>query len=313
MKQNSSQEGFVLLGFSDKPQLETVLFVVILVFYILNLVGNMTVILASCLDLKLHTPMYFFLTNLSFVDLSMTTCIAPQLLVTMGKKDKTVSYSACVVQLYVAMGLGSTECILLVVMAYDRYAAVCRPLHYAVIMHPRLCLSLAATAWLSGLVTSLIQCSLTIQLPLCGHNQLDHIFCEVPVLIKLACVDTTFNEAQLFVASVVFLVVPVSLILVSYSYITQAILNIKSASGRRKAFGTCSSHLVVVIIFYGTIIFMYLQPVKSSSKDQGKFVSLFYTVVTPLLNPLIYTLRNKDVKGALRKLVLGKTLVSEKL
>uniref|UniRef100_G3VIA1 Olfactory receptor n=2 Tax=Sarcophilus harrisii TaxID=9305 RepID=G3VIA1_SARHA len=307
MEQNkSSQGGFVLLGFSDKPQLEIILFVVILVFYILNLVGNMTIILVSSIDPKLHTPMYFFLTNLSFVDLCLTTTVAPQLLFTMRSKDKTVSYTGCVAQLYVAMGLGSTECILLVVMAYDRYAAVCRPLHYAVIMHPRLCMSLAATAWLSGLITSLIQCSLTIQLPLCGHNQLDHIFCEVPVMIKLACVDTTFNEDELFVACVVFLVVPVSLILISYGYITQAILRIKSASGRRKAFGTCSSHLIVVIIFYGTITFMYLQPAKSKSKDQGKFVSLFYTVVTPLLNPLIYTLRNKDVKGALRKLVPGK-------
>ncbi|XP_043851674.1 olfactory receptor 2G6-like [Dromiciops gliroides] len=309
MKQNNnSQEGFILLGFSDKPQLETVLFVVILIFYILNLVGNTIIILVSYLDPKLHTPMYFFLTNLSFLDLCFTTSVAPQLLVSMRSKDKSMSYGGCIAQLYVAMGLGSTECILLTVMAYDRYAAVCRPLHYAVIMHPRLCLSLAATAWLSGLVTSLIQCSLTIQLPLCGHNQLDHIFCEVPVLIKLACVDTTFNEAQLFVASVVFLVVPVSLILVSYGYITQAILKIKSASGRCKAFGTCSSHLVVVVIFYGTIIFMYLQPAKSRSKDQGKFVSLFYTIVTPLLNPLIYTLRNKDVKGALRKLILGKAI-----
>ncbi|XP_074139709.1 olfactory receptor 2G6-like [Sminthopsis crassicaudata] len=306
MKQNNSQDGFILLGFSDKPQLETILFVVILIFYILNLVGNTIIILVSCLDPKLHTPMYFFLTNLSFLDLCFTTSVAPQLLITMRRKDKRMSYSGCIAQLYVAMGLGSTECILLTVMAYDRYAAVCRPLHYAVIMHPRLCLSLAATAWLSGLLTSLIQCSLTIQLPLCGHNQLDHIFCEVPVLIRLACVDTTFNEVQLFVASVVFLVVPVSLILTSYGYITQAILKIKSATGRRKAFGTCSSHLVVVIIFYGTIIFMYLQPVKSRSKDQGKFVSLFYTIVTPLLNPLIYTLRNKDVKGALRKLILGK-------
>ncbi|XP_027715386.1 olfactory receptor 2G6-like [Vombatus ursinus] len=303
---NSSPGGFILLGFSDKPQLEIILFVLILVFYILNLVGNMTIILVSSMDPRLHTPMYFFLTNLSFVDLCLTTTVAPQLLLTMRSKDKTMSYIGCVAQLYVAMGLGSTECILLVVMAYDRYAAVCRPLHYAVIMHPQLCLSLAATAWLSGLVTSLIQCSLTIQLPMCGHNQLDHIFCEVPVLIRLACVDTTFNEDELFAACVVFLVVPVSLILISYGYITQAILKIKSATGRRKAFGTCSSHLVVVIIFYGTITFMYLQPVKSRSKDQGKFVSLFYTVVTPLLNPLIYTLRNKDVKGALRKLVPGK-------
>ncbi|XP_074049038.1 olfactory receptor 2G6-like isoform X2 [Macrotis lagotis] len=307
MKNDTSQEGFILLGFSDKPQLETVLFMVILSFYILNLIGNTVIILVSCLDPKLHTPMYFFLTNLSFLDLCFTTSVAPQLLVTMRSKDKSMSYDGCIAQLYVAMGLGSTECILLAVMAYDRYAAVCRPLHYAVIMHPRLCLSLAVTAWLSGFGTSLIQCSLTIQLPLCGHNTLDHIFCEVPVLIKLACVDTTFNEAELFSASVFFVVVPLSLILISYGFITQAILKIKSATGRRKAFGTCSSHLVVVIIFYGTITFMYLQPGKRRSEDQGKFVSLFYTIVTPLLNPLIYTLRNKDVKGAMRKLILRKT------
>ncbi|XP_008055061.1 olfactory receptor 2G6 [Carlito syrichta] len=305
---NSSEKGFLLLGFSDQPQLERFLFVIIFHFYVLNLLGNAAIILVSCLDSKLHTPMYFFLSNLSCVDICFTTSVAPQLLVTMNKKDKTMSYGGCVAQLYVAMGLGSSECILLAVMAYDRYAAVCRPLHYTTIMHPRLCVSMACVAWLSGLLTSLIQCSLTVQLPLCGHRKLDHIFCEVPVLIKLACVDTTFNEAELFVASVVFLVVPVSLILVSYGFITQAVLRIKSATGRQKAFGTCSSHLLAVIIFYGTIIFMYLQPAKSSSKNQGKFVSLFYTIVTPLLNPVIYTLRNKDVKGALRALILGNAL-----
>ncbi|XP_012609977.2 olfactory receptor 2G6 [Microcebus murinus] len=304
---NSSEEGFLLLGFSDQPQLERFLFVIILHLYILSLLGNTAIILASYLDPKLHTPMYFFLSNLSCVDICFATSVAPPLLVTMNMEDKTVSYGGCVAQLYVAMGLGSSECILLAVMAYDRYAAVCRPLHYTAIMHPRLCASLASAAWLSGLVTSLIQCSLTVQLPLCGHRKLDHIFCEVPVLIKLACVDTTLNEAELFVASVVFLIVPMSLILGSYGFITQAVLRIKSATGRQKAFGTCSSHLVVVIIFYGTIIFMYLQPARSSSKNQGKFVSLFYTIVTPLLNPIIYTLRNKDVKGALRVLMVGRT------
>ncbi|XP_004641018.1 olfactory receptor 2G6 [Octodon degus] len=305
---SSSERGFLLLGFSDQPRLERLLFVVILVFYLLNLLGNTAIILVTCLDPKLHTPMYFFLSNLSWVDICFTTSVAPQLLVTMNKKDKTMSYGGCVAQLYVAMGLGSSECILLAVMAFDRYAAVCQPLRYMAIMHPRLCVSLASTAWLSGLVTSLIQCSLTLQLPLCGHRRLDHIFCEVPVLIKMACGDTTFNEAQLFVASVVFLVVPVSLILVSYGFITQAVLRIKSAAGRRKTFGTCSSHLLVVVIFYGTIIFMYLQPAKSRSKTRGKFVSLFYTIVTPLLNPVIYTLRNKDVKGALRALIVGNAL-----
>uniref|UniRef100_I3N1C0 Olfactory receptor n=2 Tax=Ictidomys tridecemlineatus TaxID=43179 RepID=I3N1C0_ICTTR len=267
---SSLEKGFLLLGFSDQPQLERLLFVIILHFYILNLLGNAAIILVSCLDPRLHTPMYFFLSNLSCVDICFTTSVAPQLLVTMNRRDKTVSYAGCMAQLYVAMGLGSSECILLAVMAYDRYAAVCRPLHYTAIMHPKLCASLASTAWLSGLVTSLIQCSLTLQLPLCGHRKLDHIFCEVPVLITLACVDTTFNEAELFVASVIFLIVPVSLILVSYGFITQAVLRIKSAAGRRKAFGTCSSHLVVIVIFYGTIIFMYLQPARSGSKNQGK-------------------------------------------
>ncbi|XP_025866670.1 olfactory receptor 2G6-like [Vulpes vulpes] len=308
---NSSEMGFLLLGFADDPQLERILFVIILLFYILNILGNTAIILVSYLAPILHTPMYFFLSNLSCVDICFTTSIAPQLLVTMSKKEKNMSYGGCVAQLYVAMGLGSSECILLAVMAYDRYAAVCQPLQYTTIMHPQLCASLAIIAWLSGLITSLIQCSLTVQLPLCGHHKLDHIFCEVPVLIKLACVDTTINEIELFVASVIFLIVPVSLILVSYGFITKTVLRIKSATGRRKAFGTCSSHLIVVIIFYGTIIFMYLQPAKSSSKNQGKFVSLFYTIVTPVLNPIIYTLRNKDVKGALRTLVMRNVLVSK--
>ncbi|CAD7690250.1 unnamed protein product [Nyctereutes procyonoides] len=308
---NSSEKGFLLLGFADDPQLEKILFVIILLFYILNILGNTAIILVSYLAPILHTPMYFFLSNLSCVDICFTTSVAPQLLVTMNKKEKNMSYGGCVAQLYVAMGLGSSECILLAVMAYDRYAAVCRPLQYTTIMHPQLCASLAIIAWLSGLITSLIQCSLTVQLPLCGHRKLDHIFCEVPVLIKLACVDTTINEIELFVASVIFLIVPVSLILVSYGFITKTVLRIKSAAGRRKAFGTCSSHLIVVIIFYGTIIFMYLQPAKSSSKNQGKFVSLFYTIVTPVLNPIIYTLRNKDVKGALRTLVMRNVLVSK--
>ena len=158
-------------------------------------------------------------------------------------------------------------------MSYECYVAVCSPLHYAFVMYPRLCHILASMAWLSAVVTTLIQSTITLQLPFCGHRQVDHFFCEVPVLIKLACVDTTFIQAELFVASVLFLVVPLSLILMSYGHITQAVLKIKSATGRRKAFGTCSSHLMVVIIFYGTIIFMYLQPAKSRSKDQGKFVS----------------------------------------
>lgn len=299
--------GFILVGFSDQPQLELILFGVILFLYFMTLLGNSTIILVSLLDSKLHNPMYFFLSHLSFLDLCFTSSIVPQLLVNLGSSDKSITYGGCVVQLYVFLALGSTECVLLAVMSYDRYVAVCRPLHYAFVMHPQVCSILASMAWLSGVTTTLIQSTLTLQLPFCGNRKVDHFFCEVPVLIKLACVDTTFNQAELFVASVLFLVVPLSLILMSYGNIAQAVLKIKSAIGRRKAFRTCSSHVMVVIIFYGTIIFMYLQPAKSRSKDQGKFVSFFYTVVTPMLNPLIYTLRNKEVKAALKKF-MGKTL-----
>ncbi|KAM6148996.1 olfactory receptor 2G2-like [Erethizon dorsatum] len=298
---DSSMTGFILLGFSGHPQLRETLFVVILVLYLLTILGNTAIILVSRLEPKLHTPMYFFLSHLSFLDLCFTSSIIPQLLVNLGGAAKSISYGGCVVQLYVSHALGSTECVLLAVMSYDRYVAVCRPLHYASVMHPRLCHALASVAWLSGMATTLVQSTLTLQLPLCGHRHVDHFICEVPVLIKLACVDTTFNEAELFVASILFLLVPVSFILGSYGLIAQAVLGIVSAVGRRKAFGTCSSHLLVVVIFYGTIIFMYLQPAKSRSKDQGKFVSLFYTVVTPALNPLIYTLRNKEVKRALKR------------
>lgn len=299
--------GFILVGFSDQPQLELILFGVILFLYFMTLLGNSTIILVSLLDSKLHNPMYFFLSHLSFLDLCFTSSIVPQLLVNLGSSDKSITYGGCVVQLYVSLALGSTECVLLAIMSYDRYVAVCRPLHYSFVMHPRVCSILASMAWLSGVTTTLVQSTLTLQLPFCGNRKVDHFFCEVPVLIKLACVDTTFNQAELFVASVLFLVVPLSLILMSYGNIAQAVLKIKSAIGQRKAFRTCSSHLMVVIIFCGTIIFMYLQPAKSRSKDQGKFVSLFYTVVTPMLNPLIYTLRNKEVKTALKKF-MGKTL-----
>ncbi|KAM4798208.1 olfactory receptor 2G2-like [Urocitellus parryii] len=303
----SGPAGFILVGFSDHPRLQRVLFVTILALYLLTTLGNSAIILVSRLEPRLHTPMYFFLSHLSLLDLSFSSSVLPQLLVNLWDPFKTISYGGCVAQLYVSLALGSTECVLLAVMSYDRYVAVCRPLHYTVLMHPRLCHSLAAAAWLSGLATTLVQSTLTLRLPFCGHRHVDHFFCEVPVLIKLACVDTTFKEAELFVASVLFLVLPLSLILVSYGHIAQAMLRIRSAAGRRKAFGTCSSHLLVVTIFYGTIIFMYLQPARSLSKDQGKFVSLFYTVVTPVLNTLIYTLRNEEVKGALKR-VLEKVL-----
>ncbi|XP_047712383.1 olfactory receptor 2C3 [Prionailurus viverrinus] len=296
----SSSEVFVLLGFSARPSLEPILFIIALGFYVVSILDNGIIILVSCMDVHLHTPMYFFLANLSFLDISFTTSIVPQLLVNLWGPQKTISSVGCMVQFYISHWLGATECVLLAVMSYDRYAAICRPLHYTVIMHPQLCLSLAFASWLGGLTTSIVGSTLTMLLPLCGNNRIDHFFCEMPLIMQLACVDTSLNEVEMYVASFIFVVLPLGLILVSYGHIAWAVMKIRSAEGRRKAFNTCSSHVAVVTLFYGSIIFMYLQPAKSNSHEQGKFVALFYTVVTPMLNPLIYTLRNKDVKKALR-------------
>ncbi|KAM6148998.1 olfactory receptor 2G3-like [Erethizon dorsatum] len=303
---DSVPPGFILLGFSDHPGLEPVLFVLVLLCYLLTLAGNITIIVVSYLDPSLHTPMYFFLSNLSFLDLCFTSSLAPQTLVNLRGLEKTITYRGCVVQLYTSLALGSTECVLLAVMALDRYVAVCKPLHYTVIMSPRLCHQMAMASWFSGVANSLVHSTFTLQLPLCGNRKLDHFICEVPALLKLACVDTTVNELVLFVVSILFLILAPALILVSYGFIAQAVLRIKSAETRHKALSTCSSHLTVVVVFYGTIIYMYLQPRDSYAQDQGKFISLFYTMVTPALNPVIYTLRNKDVKEALKKLLLGK-------
>ncbi|XP_006037568.1 olfactory receptor 2G3-like [Alligator sinensis] len=297
----SAVDEFILLGVSDQPWLELLLFVFILICYILTLLGNVTIIVVSRLDPRLHTPMYFFLSNLSFLDLCYTTCLSPLLLVTLLSARKSISWAGCMIQLFIALALGTSECMLLAVMAYDRYAAVCHPLRYMTIMSRPLCLLMAMGSWLSGLVNSLAQIMLTMQLPMCGQNHIDHFFCDQPGLFKLACVDTSFIETEVFSVSVFVLVVPVSLILVSYGHIVTAVLRIRSAEGRCKAFNTCASHLAVVSIFFGTAIYVYLQP---QSRNQGKIISLFYTLVTPMLNPLIYTLRNKEVHRAVRK-VLG--------
>ncbi|XP_006896362.1 PREDICTED: olfactory receptor 2G3-like [Elephantulus edwardii] len=300
---NSSFIGdFILVGFSDQPQLEKTLFVIVLVSYILTLVGNTVIISISSIDPKLKTPMYFFLTHLSLVDICFTTSIVPQLLWNLKGPAKTITILGCAVQLYVSLSLGSTECVLLAVMAFDRYAAVCKPLHYSAVMNPRLCQALAGVAWLSGMGNALIQGTITLWLPRCGQRRLYHFFCEVPSMIKLACVDIHANEVQLFVASLVLLLLPLSLILLSYAFIGRAVNRIGSVQAWHKALGTCGSHLIVVSLFYGTITAVYIQPNSSYAHTHGKFLSLFYTVVTPSLNPLIYTLRNKDVKGALRRL-----------
>ncbi|XP_039080868.1 olfactory receptor 2W1-like [Hyaena hyaena] len=299
----SSMIDFILLGFSYLPQLEHVISGIVFIFYIVTLVGNTMIILVSNLDSQLHTPMYFFLSNLSFLDLCYATSIVPQMLVNLWGPTKSITYAGCVLQFFFALDLGATECLLLAVMAYDRYAAVCQPLHYTVIMHPQLCQKMVLTAWLGGLGSALILCSLTLKLPRCGHRKVDNFVCEMPALLKMACVYSKVIEVVVYALGVIFLLVPLSLILISYTVITQAVVRIKSKARWRKVLHTCGSHLTVVTLFYGTIIYMYMKPQNSTSQDDGKFLTLFYTIITPTLNPLIYTLRNKDMKSAVKRIL----------
>ncbi|KAG8510152.1 Olfactory receptor 2G3, partial [Galemys pyrenaicus] len=316
---SSAKEEFILVGFSDQPHLEKILFGVVLVSYLLTLVGNTVIILISSIDPKLKTPMYFFLSHLSLVDLCFTTSVVPQLLWNIKGPTKTITFLGCVVQLYVSLAMGSAECVLLVAMAFDRYAAVCKPLHYATMMSPRVCKALAGVVWLCGIGNSLIQCTVTLQLPRCGHRWIYNFFCEVPSMMKLACVDIHANEVQMFIASLVLLFLPLSLIMMSYGFIVRAVVKIKSSQAWHKLLGTCGSHLTVVFVFYGTALVIYVQPNSSFSHTHGKFISLFYTVVTPTFNPLIYTLRNKDEEFILvgfsdqphlEKILFGVVLVS---
>ncbi|XP_049727124.1 olfactory receptor 2G3-like [Elephas maximus indicus] len=297
----SFPNAFVLLGFSDHPWLEMPLFGVVLVSYILTLMGNSSIILLTLLDPRLQTPMYFFLDNLSVLDLCVTTTIVPQLLVNLWGTKKVIVYWSCFTQAYLIHWTGCTECTLLAAMAFDRYVAICRPLQYSVIMHPQMCVQLAVAAWSSGLANTLLQATLTLQLHRCGHHTIDHFFCEVPVLIKLACEDTTANDLSLSMGAIPFALVAPFLVLVSYAFIARAVLKLSSAEGRRKAFSTCSSHMVVVTMYYGPATYLYLQPPAKST--QAKFMSFIYCIIPPLLNPLIYTLRNKDVKRALKRIL----------
>ncbi|XP_077015506.1 olfactory receptor 2B11-like [Tamandua tetradactyla] len=294
---------FILLGFTDHSWLELPLFIILLITYPMAVIGNISIILVSTLDPHLHSPMYFFLTNLSFLDICYTASIVPQMLFNLGSSKKTISYIGCAIQLYFFHIMGGTECLLLGLMSLDRYVAICRPLHYTLIMNQRLCILLVSIVWLSGMTFGVSEASVTLLLPLCGLNKLDHVMCEIPILIKTACGEKSANELALSLVCIFLLAIPLCLILASYVCIGHAVFKMNSSAGKKKALGTCTSHLIVVFLFYGPAISMYLQPPSSISRDQPKFMALFYGVVTPTLNPFIYSLRNKDVKGALGNLM----------
>ncbi|XP_036605729.1 olfactory receptor 2D2-like [Trichosurus vulpecula] len=288
---------FILLGLSEDPQTQLLLFVLVLGVYLVTVLGNLLLIFLVLTDSSLHTPMYFFLCNLSTADLFFSTNIVPQALVHMLSKRKVITFIGCAAQLLLFLIFGCTQCALLAVMSYDRYLAICDPMHYSLIMTGRLCCILALGCWTSGFLVSIVDTTFTLHLPYQGDNKIAHFFCEAPAILAVSSGDTHSTQMAIFLMGVVILLAPVSLILVSYGSIIVTVIRMKTTSGRLKAFSTCGSHLLVVILFYGSGIMTYMTP--KSSKEQGKLVSVFYAVVNPMLNPLIYSLRNKDVKKAL--------------
>ncbi|KAM5185211.1 olfactory receptor 10G9-like [Callospermophilus lateralis] len=301
MSNGSLVTTFFLTGLPHAPALDTMLFGLFLVIYILTVLGNLLILLVIRVESHLHTPMYYFLTNLSFIDMWFSTVTVPKMLMTLATPGGgAISFHSCVAQLYSFHFLGSTECFLYTVMSYDRFLAISYPLRYSSMMSGRVCALLAAGTWLSGSLHSAVQTTLTFRLPYCGPNQVQHYFCDAPPILKLACADTSANEMVIFVnigvvASGCFL-----LIVLSYVSIVCSILRIRTSEGRHRAFQTCASHCIVVLCFFVPCVFIYLRP---GSRDvMDGVVAVFYTVLTPLLNPVVYTLRNKEVKKALSKL-----------
>nr|XP_008539197.1 PREDICTED: olfactory receptor 1030-like [Equus przewalskii] len=305
-KNYSAVTEFILLGLTDRAELQPVLFVIFLVIYLITVIGNVSMILLIRSDPKLHTPMYFFLGHLSFLDLCYVSNVTPQMLVNFLSKRKTISFIGCCIQFHFFIALVITEYYMLTVMAYDRYMAICKPLLYGSKMSRSVCHSLVATPYIYGFANGLAQTILMLRLSFCGPNEINHFYCADPPLLVLACSDTYVKETAMFVVAGLNLTCSLTIILISYIFIFMAILRIHSAEGRHKAFSTCGSHPTAVTIFDGTLFYMHLRPPSKASVEQGKIVAIFYIFVSPLLNPLIYSLRNKDVKRAMRKVIRKK-------
>ncbi|XP_004461966.1 olfactory receptor 2A2-like [Dasypus novemcinctus] len=297
---------FILVGFKLNAELEVFLFWLFSLFYVFSLLGNGMILGLICLDPKLHTPMYFFLSLLAIIDMSYASNSVPKMLENLVNKKRTISFVPCIMQTFFYLAFAHTECLILVVMSYDRYVAICHPLQYTVIMSQRLCTVMAATSWACGFILALIHAILLLRLPFCGPQKVNQLFCEILSVLKLACADTCINQVVIFAACLFVLVGPLCLILVSYTSIVWTILRMQSGEGRKKAFSTCSSHLCVVGLFFGTAMVVYMVPDSGQREEQEKILSLFHSLFNPLLNPLIYSLRNAQVKGALYRVLQKK-------
>ncbi|XP_015268228.1 PREDICTED: putative olfactory receptor 2B8 [Gekko japonicus] len=292
---------FIFVGLSSQRKTQLLLFVAILLTYSLTIMGNLAVILLVWFDTRLQTPMYYFLMHLSGLEICYVTSTEPQMLAHLLAGNGVISYTRCVAQIFVALSLGAAECFLLGVMAYDRYLAICRPLLYPVAMDRWRQVHLASSCWATGFLFGAIYVGCTFRHSYCGPNRINHFMCELPVVLKLACDDTHVTQAIVFLMAGLVLIIPISVVLTSYAVILFSVLQIRFATGWRKAFSTCASHLMVVTVFYGTVISMYLIPRSTTFSDRDKNIALFYVVVTPFLNPIIYTLRNKDVHEAVAR------------
>ncbi|XP_036271902.1 olfactory receptor 7A10-like [Pipistrellus kuhlii] len=293
---------FLLLGFSEDPELQPLIFGLFLSMYLVTMLGNLLIILAVSSDSHLHTPMYFFLFNLSLVDICFTSTTIPKMLVNIQSQRKVITYEGCIAQMYFFLLFGVMDNFLLGVMAYDRYVAICHPLHYMVIMNSQLCGLLIVVSWIMSALNSLLQSLIVLPLSFCTDLQIPHYFCELREVVQLACSDTFLNNLVMYFGVVLLVGGPVAGILYSYSKIVSSICAIPSAQGKYKAFSTCASHLSVVSLFYGTSIGVYLSSAASHSSHSSAVVSVMYTVVTPMLNPFIYSLRNKDITRALKRI-----------
>ncbi|XP_054419589.1 olfactory receptor 5A1-like [Pteronotus mesoamericanus] len=298
----SMMTNFILLGFSERPELQIFLFVLFLGIYFMTLAWNLGLIVLIRMESHLHSPMYFFLGNLSFVDVSYASSVAPKMLCDFFRDQKTISFMGCATQFFFFIGMGGTECCLLAAMAYDRYAAISNPLLYTALMSPTLCVGMAITAYAGGFLTGLAQTTSLFQLHFCGPLVINHFFCDLPPLLVLSCSSTFFSQIVNFLVVCAVGGTSALFVLVSYGYIITAIMKIHSTQGRMKAFNTCASHLTTVILFYGSGLFSYLHSSAGYSRDQDKVVSTLYGAVIPMLNPVIYSLRNKEIKDALKKL-----------
>ncbi|XP_025844892.2 olfactory receptor 6C75 [Vulpes vulpes] len=303
MRNHTTVTEFILLGLTNDPQWQVVLFIFLLVTYMLSVTGNLIIITLTLSDPHLQTPMYFFLRNFSFLEISFTSVCIPRFLVTIVTRDRTITYNGCVTQLFFFIFLGVTEFYLLAAMSYDRYVAICKPLHYMTVMSSRVCILLVFISWLAGFLIIFPPLILLLQLDFCASNIIDHFICDSSPILQLSCTNTHFLELMAFFLAVVTLMVTLTLVILSYTYIIRTILRIPSTSQRKKAFSTCSSHMIVVSLSYGSCIFMYIKPSARERVTLSKGVAVLNTSVAPLLNPFIYTLRNQQVKQAFKNMV----------